>query len=148
MYSSNNKRKSFPGFSTAGVAVDVNDDAEFDGAGGFSTATKVLRREMTMNSSDITTKENIPTSPEVVLTAMTVTGEESTAIQEENSEASVAKQSVADGTKPSLLDELLTIQLKVRGIQFHEENIQPLDTITLEREPHNSHGMSLNISSW
>lgn len=148
MYSSNNKRKSFPGFSTAGsVAVDVNDDAEFDGAGGFSTATKVLRHEMKMNSSDFITKENIPPSSIVVLTTMPVTGEESTAIQEESSEASVAKQSVADGTKPSLLDELLTIQLKVRGIKFHEENIQPLDTITIEREPHNSHGMSLNMSS-
>ena len=145
MYSSNNKRKSFPGFSTAGsVAVDENDDAEFDGAGGFSTATKVMRREMKMNSSDIITKENIPTSSEDVLTAMTVTGEQSTAIQEENSEASVAKQSVA---KPSLLDELMTIRLTVRGIKYHEENIQSLDTITLEREPHNSHGMSLNISS-
>lgn len=147
MYSSNNKRKSFPGFSTAGcVAVDENDDAEF-GGGGFSTATKVMRREMKMNSSDIITKENIPTSSEVVLTAMTVTGEQSTAIQEENSEASVAKQSVADGTKPSLLDELLTIRLTVRGIKYHEENIQSLDTISLEREPHSSHGMSLNISS-
>lgn len=95
MYSSNNKRKSFPGFSTAGsVAVDENDDAEFVGGGGLSTATKVMRREMKMNSSEFAMKENIPTSSEVVLTAMTVTGEESTAIQEENSEASVAKQSV------------------------------------------------------
>ena len=152
MYSSNNKRKSFPGFSTAGsVAVDENDDAEFDGAGGFSTATKVMRREMKMNSSDIITKENIPTSSEDVLTAMTVTGEQSTAIQEENSEASVAKQSVMPCDVSArclrLLDELLTIRLTVRGIKYHEENIQSLDTITLEREPHNSHGMSLNISS-
>jgi hypothetical protein len=82
---------------------------------------------------------------------MTVTGVESTAIQEENSEASVAKQSVMPCDVSArclrLLDELLTIRLTVRGIKYHEENIQSLDTITIEREPHNSHGMSLNISS-
>jgi hypothetical protein len=148
MYSPNNKRKSFPGFSTAGSAVvDANDGAEFDG-GGFSTATKVMRREMKMNSSDNAMKENIPTSSEVVLTAMTATGEESTALQEENSAAPLAKNSVASGTQPSLLEELLlTIQLKVRGIKYHEENNQSLDTITLEREPKNPNGMSLKISS-
>lgn len=148
MYSPNNKRKSFPGFSTAGSAVvDANDGAEFDG-GGFSTATKVMRREMKMNSSDIAMKENIRTSSEVVLTAMKATGEESTAIQEENSAAPVAKNSVASRTQPSLLEKLLTIQLKVRGMKYHEENNQSLDTITLEREPKNPNGMSLKISSW
>jgi hypothetical protein len=146
MYSPNNKRKSFPGFSTAGSAVvDANDGAEFDG-GGFSTATKVMRREMKMNLSGIAMKENIPTSSQVVLTAMKATGEESTAIQEENSAAPVAKNSVASGTKTSLLEELLTIQLKVRGIKYNEENNQSLDTIILEREPDNSYGMSLKIS--
>jgi hypothetical protein len=149
MYSPNNKRKSFPGFSTAvSTAVDATDGAEFDGGGGFSTATKVMRREMKMNSSDNAMKENIPTSSEVVLTAMTATGEESTALQEENSAAPLAKNSVASGTQPSLLEELLlTIQLKVRGIKYHEENNQSLDTITLEREPKNLNGMSLKISS-
>ena len=57
-----------------------------------------------------------------------------------------AAASVLEGTKSSLFPSKptttstnYTIHLKCRGIKYHKENLQSLDSITLEREPENEY---------